>query len=90
MICENCNRIDNLPFYCNACEKQLCRICISSKKHICSKPNLTQNKLNIFCDKNDCIEINDLNACRKCNKKFCRNHMNHECKKNKWFCFFKI
>ncbi len=88
MICENCNRNDNLPFKCYTCEKQLCRSCISSKKHNCVKANLTQNKFDIFCDNKDCIEIHYLNTCKKCNKKFCKKHMNHQCKKKKWLCFF--
>lgn len=88
MICENCNRNDNLPFKCYTCEKQLCRSCISSKKHNCVKTNVSQNKFHIFCDNEDCIEIHYLNTCKKCNKKFCKKHMNHNCKKKKWLCFF--
>ena len=47
-----------------------------------------KEKYDIFCDNKDCIEIHYLNTCKKCSKKFCRKHMNHQCKKNKWFCFF--
>lgn len=85
--CKNCNNLETLYFQCDKCSKLLCRKCISHNKHECLINNNTKYTLDMFCDDDNCISINNLLICKNCKKKFCIHHKkSHECQNNNCCC----
>ena len=85
--CNNCGNLETLYFQCKACNKELCRKCINPNKHSCNKKkNNYEYSLDMFCDHEDCLMINNLIKCKKCGKKFCNKHINHNCIKRNDCC----